>query len=131
MNLLVSSLVIAIAVAFSNIIARYTKHIAGTYINLLMGVIVATIPWMNHLVLGFNNEVFMILILAPLLFFEGQTTPLLMVGKKAKSIMGGRSYPRRSFGNCSDCHHESSVVIESAGCVNYCRDCNPNRCNRL
>lgn len=88
MDLLVSSLVIAIAVAFSNIIARYTKHIAGTYINLLMGVIVAAIPWTNHLVLGFNNEVFMILILAPLLFFEGQTTPLLMVGKKAKSIMG-------------------------------------------
>jgi len=88
MDLLISTLAIAIAVAFSNIIARYTKHIAGTYINLLMGVIVAVIPWTNHLVLGFNNEVFMILILAPLLFFEGQTTPLLMVGKKVKSIMG-------------------------------------------
>lgn len=31
MNLLVSSLVIAIAVAFSNIIVRYTKHIAEGY----------------------------------------------------------------------------------------------------
>lgn len=50
--------------------------------------IVALIPWTNHLVLGFDNDVFMILILAPLLFFEGQTTPLLMVGKKVRSIMG-------------------------------------------
>lgn len=85
MDLLISSLMIAIAVAFSNILARYTKRIAGTYINLLMRVIVALIPWTNHLVLGFDNDVFMILILAPLLFFEGQTTPLLMVGKKCEA----------------------------------------------
>lgn len=37
MDLLISSLMIAIAVAFSNILARYTKRIAGTYINLLVG----------------------------------------------------------------------------------------------
>ncbi|WP_409021943.1 cation:proton antiporter [Dellaglioa sp. P0083] len=88
MDLLISSLAIAIAVAFSNIIARYTKQIAGPYINLLMGIVVAAIPWTNHFVLGFNNEIFMILILAPLLFFEGQKTPILMVRKRMKSIMG-------------------------------------------
>ncbi|KRM23651.1 cation:proton antiporter [Latilactobacillus graminis] len=88
MNILISTLVITITVACSNIIDRYISGIASPYINSLMGVLVALIPWTNHLVLAFNNEIFMILILAPLLFFEGQTTPLLMVGKRIKRIIG-------------------------------------------
>ncbi|MSD83917.1 sodium:proton antiporter [Lactobacillus curvatus] len=88
MNLLISTLVIMLTVAISNIIARYVKGIASTYINLLLGIIIAIVPWTNQLVLAFDNDVFMIMILAPLLFFEGQTTPLLMVGKKLQRILG-------------------------------------------
>ncbi|ANK62373.1 cation:proton antiporter [Loigolactobacillus backii] len=88
MGLLISSFVILVAVAASNIIAKYIPGISRTYINLAVGVLVGLMPMTNHLVLGFNDNVFMILILAPLLFFEGQTTPLLTVRKKVKSIVG-------------------------------------------
>lgn len=36
MNLLISTLVIMLTVAISNIIARYVKGIASTYINLIL-----------------------------------------------------------------------------------------------
>ncbi|KIS02817.1 cation:proton antiporter [Paucilactobacillus wasatchensis] len=87
MELLISSFVLIVTVAISNIIARYIRGISSTYINLIVGVLVGLIPLTNHLVLEFNDEIFMIFVLAPLLFFEGQATPLMAVGKRAKSIV--------------------------------------------
>lgn len=79
MELLISSFVIIVAVALSNIAARYVPKISSTYINLVVGIIVGLIPMTNHLVLAFNNDIFMIFVLAPLLFLEGQATPLLII----------------------------------------------------
>lgn len=87
MGLLISSFVLIIAVAISNIIARYIHGISSTYINLIVGILVGLIPLTNHLVLAFNAEIFMLFVLAPLLFFEGQATPLMAVGKKVSSIV--------------------------------------------
>lgn len=88
MGLLISSFIICIGVAVSNFLARFIPGIAKNYINLAMGILIGLIPLTDHLVLSFNDETFMILILAPLLFFEGQKTPLLMVRKKVKNIFG-------------------------------------------
>ena len=88
MELLISSFVIIVAVALSNIAARYVPKISSTYINLVVGIIVGLIPMTNHLVLAFNNDIFMIFVLAPLLFLEGQATPLLIIRKKVKNIVG-------------------------------------------
>ena len=81
MSLFVSFFVLLIAVAVSNILARLVPKISRTYINVLMGIVVAAIPFTNHLVLTLNSDVFMLIILAPLLFFEAQRTPILMVRK--------------------------------------------------
>ncbi|PIO86150.1 cation:proton antiporter [Pediococcus damnosus] len=88
MSLLLSSFVILIAVAASDIIAKSVPHISSTYINLLMGIVLGLIPFTNHLVLDFNDEIFMAFIIAPLLFFEGQSTPALLIKRKIKSILG-------------------------------------------
>lgn len=88
MGLMISSFIILVAVALSNIVARYVPGISSTYINLAVGILVGLVPLTNHLVLAFNNDIFMIFVLAPLLFFEGQATPLLIVRKKVKNIVG-------------------------------------------
>ncbi|WP_252902808.1 hypothetical protein [Paucilactobacillus hokkaidonensis] len=56
MEFLMSSFVIVVAVAISNIIARYIHGISSTYINLIVGIIVGLIPFTNHLVLEFNDN---------------------------------------------------------------------------
>lgn len=71
-----SAFVLLITVALANLVAQWVPKISKTYFALVAGIIVALIPSLNHLVLEFENETFMIFILAPLLFFEGQ----VMVG---------------------------------------------------
>lgn len=88
MGLLTSTLVILIAVAISDVLARFIPKISSSYFNILLGVGIALIPAINKLVLDFNNTVFMMLIVAPLLFFEGQRTPIQFIGNKAKTIIG-------------------------------------------
>lgn len=88
MDFLISLFVILVAIALSNIVARYIPEISSTYINLAVGILVGLVPLTNHLVLTFNNDIFMIFVLAPLLFSEGQVTPLLMVRKRIKNIVG-------------------------------------------
>ena len=82
-----STLMILIAVAVSNLLAQGFKKIAPTYINLLVGLLVGLLPVMNATILSFNNEFFMTAIIAPLLFFEGQNTRVLMVRKKRLLIL--------------------------------------------
>lgn len=88
MEIFVSAFIIIAAVAIGNIISRLVPRISNTYINLLMGIIIAMIPMTNKLVPGFDNEMFMIVILAPLLYFEGQRTSVVMVRRKIPSILG-------------------------------------------
>lgn len=88
MNLLISTFIIFVVVALSNLIARYFPKFPNTYINLIAGILIGFFPAIDHLILPFHNDVFMILILAPLLFFEGQVTPVLMIRKKVNNIIG-------------------------------------------
>ncbi|WP_395387048.1 cation:proton antiporter [Pediococcus parvulus] len=88
MSLMLSSFVVLIAVAISDIIAKTVSHVSSTYINLVMGIILGIIPFTNHLILSFDDKIFMIFIIAPLLFFEGQATPALLVRKKINNILG-------------------------------------------
>lgn len=88
MDLFISTFVILLGVVFSNITSEFFPHISNKYINILIGIIFGLIPMVNRLVLNFNSEVFMVLILAPLLFFEGQMTPVQFVRSKLKSIAG-------------------------------------------
>lgn len=87
MALFTSTFVLLVTVALANLVAQWLP-IPKTYLALLAGIVVALTPGLNHLVLNFENEIFMVLILAPLLFFEGQTTPMVKVGKGIPSILG-------------------------------------------
>lgn len=88
MEVFIAMFIIIAAVAVGNIVARLVPQISSTYINLLMGILVAFIPITDKLMPKFDNEVFMIVILAPLLFFEGQQNTVVMVRNKIPSILG-------------------------------------------
>lgn len=88
MSLFISSFIIIAAVAIGDILARLVPNISSNYINIIVGVAVAFIPALQQHVLAFDSDVFMILILAPLLFFEGQRTPMQLVGKRVNNIIG-------------------------------------------
>ncbi|AVK63394.1 sodium:proton antiporter [Lactobacillus sp. CBA3606] len=88
MALMSSLFVLVIAVALANLVAQWLPRISKTYLTLLAGIVIGMIPSLNQVVLSFENDVFMLLILAPLLFFEGQVTPMVKVGKGIPSILG-------------------------------------------
>lgn len=51
-----------------------------------MGFVIFLVPVIHHNVVNFNSEIFMGMIVAPLLFFEGQATRLNIVGKQLHRI---------------------------------------------
>ncbi|WP_225427028.1 cation:proton antiporter [Companilactobacillus kedongensis] len=87
MGFIQSSIILLLAVALSIILSKIIKKISNTYISLIIGAILGLIPITNGLILEFNDEIFMLLIIAPLLFFEGQETKTYLVRKKFKNIL--------------------------------------------
>ncbi|MFD1418550.1 cation:proton antiporter [Companilactobacillus keshanensis] len=88
MEMYVSTIIILIAVALSNFLAKFVSSISKTYISLIIGIIFAAIPLINGYISKFDFEFFMAFIIAPLLFLEGQKTRSILVRKKIKSIIG-------------------------------------------
>ncbi|QNQ81715.1 cation:proton antiporter [Lactobacillus sp. PV012] len=88
MELMISTFYLTFAAAISIIIAQALEKISVNYISMLIGVIFALVPFLNHHVAPFNSETFMELIIAPLLFFEGQKTQLYNIRNRFKSILG-------------------------------------------
>lgn len=88
MELLVSSFTLALAAAISIIIAQALSRISVNYISMLVGITIALIPFLNQQVAPFNSHIFMEMIVAPLLFFEGQKTKIINIRKNFRSIVG-------------------------------------------
>lgn len=89
MKIMVFIGIIMLAVAFSTMIQqRFFKIISVNYIAMAMGMILALIPQTNLLIENFSSEVFMGLIVAPLLFFEGQRTRLYSILRSWRAILG-------------------------------------------
>ncbi|MQS53533.1 cation:proton antiporter [Companilactobacillus mishanensis] len=88
MNIYLSTTAIFLTVAIANLVAKYIKVIPKTYINLLLGIIIACVPMMNSMIMQFDSESFMVFIIAPLLFLDGQKTRSIMVRQKFKDILG-------------------------------------------
>ena len=88
MTLMIST-VFLVAVAIVGIVVhrQFFSHIASNYINLGLGVIVALIPMLNHLVATFSSEIFMGMIVAPLLFYDGMETRFYKVARKFRVIV--------------------------------------------
>lgn len=80
---------IVFAVAVATIVQqRFFKKISVNYVAMVMGMAIALVPQTNTLIESFNSEVFMGLIVAPLLFFEGQRTRLHNVLRSWRAILG-------------------------------------------
>lgn len=88
MELLLSIFIILIALAVAESLAGFIPKFSANYIHLAAGIVLGLLPFTNTLILDFDNELFMIFILAPLIFFEGQNTPMLLVKTKLKRIIG-------------------------------------------
>ena len=72
----------------ASILAQFFPKISENYVSMAVGAIIASIPFFNEMLPEFEPEVFMITIIAPLLFFEGQAMNLNRVGHKLKTILG-------------------------------------------
>ena len=62
--------------------------VSVNYISMIIGIIIGLVPFLNQQVASFDSEIFMELIVAPLLFFEGQKTRIHNVGRRIKEIIG-------------------------------------------
>lgn len=72
MQLFISTgLLIMVAILGLIVHHHLLPQIADNYINMLLGIILALIPLTNNLVSTFHSEIFMGLVVAPLLFFDG------------------------------------------------------------
>ena len=87
MELMVSTFTLAITSALSIIIAQAFNRVSVNYISMIIGIIIALIPFLNRQVAAFDSEIFMELIVAPLLFFEGQKTRFHNVRSNLKKII--------------------------------------------
>lgn len=81
--------IILLAVIASTMIQQhFARKSSVNYIAMAIGIVLAIIPQTNSLIESFSSEVFMGLIVAPLLFFEGQRTRLYSVLRSWRAILG-------------------------------------------
>lgn len=83
-----STAIILVTVAISNVLEKKFQKIPGSYISIILGIVLASFPITNKFIPDFNAQFFMMIVIAPLLFFEGQKTSNHVVRVKIKSIMG-------------------------------------------
>lgn len=80
---------VVFAVALATIIQqRFLRKISVNYIAMAIGMAIALVPQTNSLIESFSSEVFLGLIVAPLLFFEGQKTRLHHILRSWRAIVG-------------------------------------------
>ncbi|GIP69403.1 MULTISPECIES: cation:proton antiporter [Lactiplantibacillus] len=87
MNLMISTFILVIAAVVSIFISRVIPQISVNYLSLLVGMVLFCVPILGNHIEKFNSEIFIGLIVAPLLFFEGQATRLNVVGQEFKHII--------------------------------------------
>lgn len=89
MSLVISFTVLALAATLANLIQyQFFSKVSSSYFSMLLGCLIALFPIFNHLVGAFNPHLFMGLIVAPLLFFEGQSTRMNRVVRNWETIVG-------------------------------------------
>lgn len=88
MALMISTVFLMAAAIVGIVIHRqFFSHIASNYINLVLGIIIALVPTLDHFVTTFSPEIFMGMIVAPLLFFDGMETRFYKVARKFRVIV--------------------------------------------
>ena len=86
MSILILVFALLLASISSILISQLLPQISVNYVGLVVGGLLFFIPLTRASIDSFNSEIFMGIIVAPLLFFEGQATRLNLVGKKLTRI---------------------------------------------
>ena len=86
--MLATAFILIFAAIFSLIVSKYIPKISPNYVSIFVGILCGLIPPVSQHVATFNAEVFMILLVAPLLFYEGQATAFSFVRHHLKVIVG-------------------------------------------
>ena len=88
MSLVISTAALIVAAVCSIFIHRqFLPKISVNYVSMLLGGLLAAIPLLNGFVEKFDADIFIGLIVAPLLFFEGQHTRMNSVGRNFRQII--------------------------------------------
>lgn len=87
MQLIITLITVLVAIVVSNFVSRLFPNISNTYINIIIGFLLGLVPWTANIVPQLNSELFMPLLLAPLLFFDGQRTPMVQITLRFKEIV--------------------------------------------
>jgi CPA1 family monovalent cation:H+ antiporter len=86
MGLMVSTLILLLTAVISIFISQVFPKISGNYISMISGAVIFFFPIIRNNIEHFNSDIFLGLIIAPLLFFEGQSMHLNFVGQELKHI---------------------------------------------
>lgn len=87
MGLMISTFILVLAAIVSIFLSQMLSKISVSYISMLMGALIFLIPGLGSHVETFNSDIFIGMIVAPLLYFEGQATPLHAVGHELRHII--------------------------------------------
>ncbi|KJW13384.1 cation:proton antiporter [Levilactobacillus spicheri] len=87
MSQMISTFILVLAAALSIFISQVFPKISVNYISMLMGAGIFLVPLLGSHVEAFNSDIFIGMIVAPLLFFEGQATRLNLVGQELRHIL--------------------------------------------
>lgn len=86
MALLISTATLIMAAVLSGILAGVFPRVPSSYMSIAIGVLIALVAPLNHLVAEFHSELFMYIV-APLIYLEGQTTRLYFVRQWWRQIV--------------------------------------------
>lgn len=86
MALFISTIVITGAAIVASIIHALVPRISINYVSMIIGVGIALIVPLNRLIAPFHSEVFMYIV-APLIYFEGQTTRINLIRQSVWKIV--------------------------------------------
>jgi len=86
MWLMISTFILMLTAVVGIFLAQIFSKISVNYISMILGAGLFLIPSLGRNVGTFNSDIFIGMIVAPLLFFEGQATHLNSVGKELKHI---------------------------------------------
>ncbi|WP_225432120.1 cation:proton antiporter domain-containing protein [Limosilactobacillus reuteri] len=75
-----------VAAVLSSIISSFFPHFSINYISIFVGLIIGLVPFLNGRIPPFHTEIFMYIV-APLIYFEGQSTRINLIGKKLRQIL--------------------------------------------
>ena len=87
MTLFYALVPLILTIIIANLVAQALPKIPKAFWQILGGIIIACIPALNQSLIELEPEWFMMLIIAPLLFYEGQRTNISLISKNFRAII--------------------------------------------